>query len=156
MTPLEYASELLKRTTAIDPTVPEPHVVGAGLAVISCPETRVTILNITLSPDQRNVLACDVVQLGQYQITIARECASTYNDDGTEDYGKLKTVSELADKDAVTLMQLFDELNGDPAAPPIETIEPIAGVFQSRIGQVTFSFDGALLITTLTITVGIP
>jgi hypothetical protein len=156
MTPLEYANELLKRVAAIDPTVPEPHVIGVGAAVIACAETRVTFLNVTLSPDQRNPLACDVVQLGQYLITIAHECARTFKDDGSENYPELAAVSAIADKDAVTLMQLFDELNGDPAAPPIVTIEPLAGVFQNRIGQVTITLEGIILITTLTITVGIP
>jgi len=155
MTPLEYAETLLQRLVAIDSTVPEPRVASVGPAVVSCSETRASVMSVSLQVNPVNPLACDVTQLATYSVSISRECANTSNDDGSENYTALAEVAALADQDTSTLSQFFSELNSDPAAAILDP-SALPGVMFTRTGTISSTISGALLFTELQLTVGVP
>lgn len=159
MTPLEHARAILR--TLVDEVsagdVPTPHVVGVGAAAIACPETRVTLLSASLDVNPANSWACDVVTVANYVVTVARDCARTFNEDGTEDYASLQRVSERVDADVVYLGRLFDAITLPAGATELVVSETSAiGWGSTRVGTIAIDVSGALAITSLSLTVGVP
>lgn len=152
MTPLEHARAILDTLTlTVAPgDCPTPHVVGVGAAVIACAETRVTLASLDLSTNPGNAWACDVGQVANYVVSISRDCARTFNEDGTEDYASLDRLSEIVDGDVTILSRLFDVVSLD--VPVGEAL----GWGLVRTGGVTIEHNGAQVVTALALTVGVP
>lgn len=154
MTPVGYAAAILKslQDVAGVGNLPTPQVTGAGDAVIACAETRVAFQAVVLEPNSVNSWACEVAETGTYLVSIARECAWTANEDGSEDYDALAAVTTLVDADVAALIELFKAIGFG-----VEQVDGGAvGWGATRTGQITTVSTGALVITTLTLTVGVP
>lgn len=154
MTPVEYCEAILKtlQDVAGASGLPDIQVTGVGDAVIACAEARVTFNGVTLQPNLQNTWACEVEEVGTYLVTIARECAWTSNDDGTENYEKLAELVETVDADVTALTALFKAIGFGVES----VVDGAVGWGTTRSGTINVVNTGAVVISTLTLTVGVP
>jgi hypothetical protein len=154
MTPIGYATAILASLVDVSGVggLPDVQVVGVGDAVIACAEARVTFNTVALDPNPENPWACDVAETATYLVSIARECAWTSNDDGTENYEALAAVVTIVDADVAHLTALFKSFHVGE-----ESVDGGAmGWGATRSGAISVVSSGALIVSTLTLTVGVP
>ncbi|HSX22679.1 MAG TPA: hypothetical protein VLE97_07915 [Gaiellaceae bacterium] len=154
MTPLEHAAAILVSLADVAGVggLPDTQVVGVGDAVIACAEARVTLATVMLEPNLLNAWACDVAETATYLVSIARECAWTANDDGTENYPKLAEVVGIVDADVAALTALFKSFHVGEA----DVTGGAVGWGATRAGTIAVTTSGGLIVSTLTLTVGVP
>ena len=138
-TPLEFGKALLDDLTAVVVPLPGERYATLGNVVVSCESLIVSSTGVD-GQQLSDVPQCDVVQIGGYVISLARECSNVANDDGTTNVAVAETVSVKMDKDAETLWNWAQGLE----------------VYITKDYSVAWVITGGLAITTLSLTVGIP
>lgn len=142
-TALEKANELLASLQAFaiadNSPLPTPAYAQLGEAVVTCASTIVTLTSIDpvgaeYQPD------CTPGQIGNFAITIARDCGVVYDEtSGVDDPDLVVAASEDMDADGDLLWRWAATLD----------------LFYVKTWTVSFSLPGGLLISAMALTLGI-
>ena len=132
-TPYELAQDVLATVVEImDTAAPTVQFAQVGPQVVDCESVITAATTLEESP----LPGCDCGRI-TLVTTIARDCAMTANDDGTNNPEAIAAVSALIDNDAIALRS-------------------VGQVYVLGEWSVGWSLDGGLGITSLTITMPMP
>lgn len=139
MTPLEYAEKLLGDLKAACPSSPDMAYAQVGTQVVGCESLIVAVTGTDARELQEGGLRCGYLQIATYVVTLARECAVEFSDDGFDDPVEIKRVSEQMDADGECLWEFASSI--DP--------------YITKDFSVGYTITGGLAITSLQITLGV-
>lgn len=142
MTPFQKAQQLLEEleTEALAAFIELPHMRYAqmGTPVIAC--DLATVACTTIAPDEASgPEKCNASQMATFLVVIARACAWTGNDDGTDDPAVVEEVSAVIAQDIDLLWTVANNYTA----------------FLSKRWSVAWELTGGLAIVTMTITTGV-
>ena len=138
MTPLAYANKLLDDLKAAC-SAPEMAYAQVGQQVIGCESLIIAVTGTDAREMQTGGLNCDYSQIATFVVTLARECAIEFNDEGFDDPDEVKRVSEQMDQDGECLWKWA--LSIDP--------------YLEKDFNIGFQIMGGLAITSLQLTLGV-
>lgn len=144
MNPLDKAkallAELVTKADVAGLGLPSIRYYQIGDAVVTCGSVIVTLTRMDpAGPEYQVASGCMSSQVGSFVITIARDCGVIFDEDGVDVPALVINASEDMSADG-------DFLWGFAAGLP---------TYIARDYSVTWVLTGALLITSLTLTVGI-
>jgi hypothetical protein len=120
--------------------LPEPIHAQVGDIIVPCAGTYVSVLNTILVDLGNN---CDAIEMAEVAVIAARDCANTANDDGTTNWAAQDAVSAAMDHDADVLWEWAMVARGE-------------AVLRTGTPAITFSIQGAIAMTMMTVTLPIP
>lgn len=143
--PLDRAKAMLAElesfATSNSVTLPEQRSVQIGDIVRDCESVIVSVGN--LSPDPLyDPVECVYPRTATFLVEIIRNCAITFNDDGTTDHEALLEVSETGIVDGQLLNDFAAQLDGWSSKLPWSVVWSLS--------------DAGLQVSSLQLTIGVP
>ena len=143
-TPIGKARELLAQieTAAVAAriTLPKTRYAQLGEPVVTCAALIVTLARLDPAGPEYNVQSgCLTSQIGTFTLTIARDCAVTYDEEGIDDPALVDEVSQIMSDDGDFLWNFAAGLS----------------LYLQKDWAMSWSLPGGLAISTLSLTAGV-
>ena len=138
-TPLEQADLFLKQLQDRCQSFPSLAYTQVGSQVVGCESLIVAVTGVdgqALGPQN---LKCDFAQIGTFVITVARDCAIEFDDEGFDDPVEISRISQQIDAD------------GDCLWAWAQNLDP----YLQKDFSIAFDLTGGIAITSLQLTIGI-
>lgn len=142
-TPIGKARELLSlletAAGAASLSLPETRYAQLGEVVVTCAAVIVTLQNLDPAGPEYGSPGCVTSQIGTFSLIIARDCGVVYDDDGVDIPALVEDASEDMSEDGDFLWEFAAGLD----------------MYLQKNWAVTWSLPGGLLISTLSLTLGV-
>jgi hypothetical protein len=145
VTPLEKAKELLagivtaSRASGVSVQVPNNRYAQMGGQVVDCESLIVAVANVRATEGFQLMPGCNVPQTADFIVTLARDCAVTFDDSGATNVSELERVSLVSDQDGQFLWDFATEYDA----------------FATKSYSLSYINLGGLSVTTLSLTIGV-